>query len=122
MDYPRSGKRGFRRWLPSWRQIFGTFLAIGALGVGIIVAAYFTTDIPAANDFVTEETTNIYYADGETLMGSFAAQNREIIDTTKLPDHVAHRSEERRVGKECRARWGAGRSKKMGRRVDGRVA
>lgn len=90
MDYPRSGKRGFRRWLPSWRQIFGTFLAIGALGVGIIVAAYFTTDIPAANDFVTEETTNIYYADGETLMGSFAAQNREIIDTTKLPDHVAH--------------------------------
>lgn len=56
----------------------------------MIFAAYYTTDIPAANDFVTEETTNIYFADGETLMGSFAAQNREIIDTTKLPDHVAH--------------------------------
>ena len=90
IDYPRMGKKGIRRWLPSWRQILGSFLAVVALGIGVIFAAYYTTDIPAANDFVTEETTNIYFADGETLMGSFAAQNREIIDTTKLPDHVAH--------------------------------
>lgn len=90
INYPRAGKSGFRRWLPSFRQILGAFLALGALGVGIIVAAYFTTEIPEANDFVTEETTNIYFADGETLLGSFAAQNREIIDTTQLPDHVAH--------------------------------
>ncbi|HLS03769.1 MAG TPA: penicillin-binding protein, partial [Actinomycetales bacterium] len=90
IDYPRTGKRGIRRWLPSWRQILGLFLAAAALGIGVIFAAYYTTDIPAANDFVTEETTKIYFADGETLMGSFAAQNREIIDTTKLPDHVAH--------------------------------
>lgn len=90
IDYPRAGKRGIRRWLPSWRQILGTFLAVIALAVGVVFAAYYTTDIPAANDFVSEETTNIYFADGETLLGSFAAQNREIIDTTKLPDHVAH--------------------------------
>src|SRR5690625_7750941 len=39
IDYPRTGKRGIRRWLPSWRQILGLFLAAAALGIGVIFAA-----------------------------------------------------------------------------------
>lgn len=88
IDYPRAGKRGWRRWLPSWRLVLGGVLGVIALGAGVFVAAYVTTPIPAPNDFVTEQTSRVFYSDGETELGAFMAQNREIIDTTKLPEHV----------------------------------
>src|SRR5690625_7067095 len=72
IDYPRTGKRGFRRWVPSWRQFLRTSLAVAALGIGVILATYYNTDIPAANDFVTEATNKVYYDDDDTDMESFA--------------------------------------------------
>ena len=88
IDYPRAGKSGVRRWLPSWRLVLGSFLFVVFLGVGLVVAAYQSTTIPAPQDMVSAQTTTVYYADGETEMGRFAVENREIIDFATLPEHV----------------------------------
>lgn len=88
VDYPRAGRTGVRRWLPSWRLVLGTFLVGVFLVVGFVVAAYMTTTIPAPQDMVRAQTTTVYYADGKTEMGRFAVENREIVDFSTLPEHV----------------------------------
>src|SRR5690606_32857667 len=88
LDYPRRGRSRFRRWLPSWRLVLGTFLAMGAAGTGLLVAAYISTEIPDADDFAEAQTTTVYFADGTTPMGTFGAQNREIVALESLPEHV----------------------------------
>jgi len=88
VDYPRQGKTGFRRWLPSWRLVGGTFLFFLLLVVGAFVWMYQSTQIPDPSDFAEFQTTTIYYADGTTEMGRFAEQNRTIIPSEQIPEHV----------------------------------
>ena len=77
-----------RRWLPSWRLVLGTFLALGALGVGALVALYLVTPIPKPGDFAEAQTTTVYYSDGTTKMGTFSAQNRVILPSDKIPEDM----------------------------------
>lgn len=88
IDYPRQGKTGIRRWLPSWRLVGGTFL----LGVALVVIAfvwmYQNTKIPSPSDFAEFQTTTVYFSDGATPMGRFAEQNRTIVPSDQIPDHV----------------------------------
>lgn len=88
MDYPRQGRTGFRRWIPSWRLVLGALLTLLALGVGAFVAAYASTDIPTPSDFADNQKTTVYYADGTTVMGSFGEQNRVIVGGDQIPEHV----------------------------------
>ena len=95
IDYPRAGKSGVRRWLPSWRLVLGVMLTAGFLVLGLVVAAYATTNIPKASEFAQAQTTTVYYAnnaDGSqgAVMGSFAEQKRVIIAATTLPPYVGH--------------------------------
>lgn len=88
IDYPRQGKRGIRRWLPSWRLVLGTFLTFVALGIGAFVYAYASTDIPPASEFAKGQTTTVYYSDGATVLGTFGEQNRVIVESSAIPEHV----------------------------------
>jgi len=88
IDYPREGRTGFRRWIPSWRLVTGTFLFLVALAVGAFIYAYATTEIPPASAFAGFQTTTVYYADGRSVMGEFAEQNRHIVGSDEIPDHV----------------------------------
>ncbi|WP_315093012.1 transglycosylase domain-containing protein [uncultured Cellulomonas sp.] len=93
-DYPRSGYHGLHRWLPSWRFMLGSILAVGFLGAGAMVAAYASTTIPSqAADDTRAQTTTVYYAnnpDGSpgAVMGTFAAQKRTLVDYATLPEYV----------------------------------
>ena len=51
---------------------------------------YITTEIPEPEKFALAEKTTVYYADGTTEIGSYAEQNREIIDCAVLPDYVGN--------------------------------
>lgn len=88
IDYPRQGKTGIRHWLPSWRLVGGTFLLGVALVVGVFVYAYQSTDIPTPSDFAAFQTTTVYFSDGATPMGRFAEQDRTIIASDQIPQHV----------------------------------
>lgn len=88
IDYPRHGKTGIRRWLPSWRLVLGIILFLAALAVAAFAYLYASTDIPEPSDFADYQTTTVYYSDGATEMGTFAEQNRTIVEGSTIPEHV----------------------------------
>ena len=68
-------------------------LGLGALVAALLVVAglayaYVRTPIPDPNDAVTAQTTTIFYADGVTELGSFAAQDRTIVGSEEVPDTI----------------------------------
>lgn len=98
-NYPRRGKGPIRRWLPSWRFMLISVLGVFLLGAGVFLYFYATTEVPDAQDIALAESSTVYFADGETEMGSFAEVNRTIIDAGTLPEHVGQAvvaSEDRR--------------------------
>lgn len=87
-DYPRTGYHGLHRWIPSWRVVLGTVLGIGFLGLGAVVAAYATIDLPDPSANTRAQTSTVYYADGKAVMGTYAVQKRELVDYADLPKYV----------------------------------
>lgn len=92
-DYPRTGYEGLHRWLPSWRFMLGTFLTIGFLGLGALVAAYSVTTIPSPSEDASFQASTVYYApnaDGSpgAPIATFAEQKRELVDLSTLQEHV----------------------------------
>ena len=75
----------------------GIFAALLAAGIGLFAYMYITTEIPEPEKFALAEKTTVYYADGTTEIGSYAEQNREIIDCAVLPDYVAMPSSRRKT-------------------------
>ncbi|OLT46123.1 hypothetical protein BJF88_04675 [Cellulosimicrobium sp. CUA-896] len=89
-NYPRSHVSGFRRWLPSWRVVVGTMLTGIALVAGVGAAAWFTTEVPDELPSVDAQTSTVYWGDGATQMGTYAVENREIVDYATLPEYVGN--------------------------------
>lgn len=88
VDYPRAGRRGLARWVPSWRLVAGLGLALVAVVAALFALGYALTPIPGPNEFAQAETTVVYYADGTTEMGRFAAQDRRSVPISQVPEHV----------------------------------
>ncbi len=72
------------------KWVLGIFAALLAAGIGLFAYMYITTEIPEPEKFALAEKTTVYYADGTTEIGSYAEQNREIIDCAVLPDYVGN--------------------------------
>ncbi|WP_341359683.1 transglycosylase domain-containing protein [Georgenia sp. M64] len=89
LDYPRTGKGPVARWLPSWRVVLGVALTAAAVLIGLFAAAYAQTEVPEPDDFALAQSTTVYYADGETPMGSFAEVERASVPLDTLPEHVS---------------------------------
>lgn len=87
VDYPRTGRRGLRRWLPSWRQ------SAGGLGFGLSALVclfglvYVSVDIPDENAAARREANVYYWADG-TQMVSTGDVNRQNVRLSEIPDAV----------------------------------
>ncbi|MEU5430597.1 transglycosylase domain-containing protein [Streptomyces olivoreticuli] len=87
IDYPRHGRAGIRRWLPSWRQWLSTFvLGVGALA-GLFAWVYASVDIPDENAAAVQEANTYYWADG-TQMVSIGKVNRNIVRLSDVPESV----------------------------------
>ncbi|MFD8479312.1 transglycosylase domain-containing protein [Kitasatospora sp. NPDC059673] len=87
-DYPRTGRSGLRRWLPSWRQLL--LLATGGIALLAVAAVvmYIRTDIPKdLNAFATQQNNVFYWADG-TEMARTGLVNRQDVPLDQVPEHV----------------------------------
>jgi membrane peptidoglycan carboxypeptidase len=87
IDYPRWGKRGVRRWLPSWRQVLGTFLFVVASGLGVGTYAYATIQIPSPNPSTQQQSNIFYWSDG-SVMATKGAMNRQNVELSQVPPLV----------------------------------
>ena len=69
--------------------ILTIFLGFFIVGMAVFLYLYNTLSVPAPADLALAQKTTVYYADGTTEMGSLGEINRQIVDTTKIPDYVS---------------------------------
>ncbi|WP_229849054.1 transglycosylase domain-containing protein [Streptomyces melanogenes] len=86
--YPRPGRTGWRRWIPSWRQSFGGLFAGLGLSTLLLGVAYAATDIPDdLNTYATQQDTVYFWADG-TPMARTGWVQRQAMPLEEIPEHV----------------------------------
>ncbi|GGO43475.1 transglycosylase domain-containing protein [Streptomyces lasiicapitis] len=85
IDYPRAGKVGPKRWIPSWRLITGLF--IGFLGSLMAVAgiAYALVEVPKVAEAAKAQNNVYYWADGSQMVATGGETNRQIIKYADIP-------------------------------------
>lgn len=90
IDFPRSGRRGLRRWIPSWRLLFGSAFLGALFVVGAFATAVVLTPIPEPNDVARAETTIVYWSDGKSEIGRLGEANRISVPLSSVPETVQH--------------------------------
>ncbi|MEV8532278.1 transglycosylase domain-containing protein [Streptomyces sp. NPDC051211] len=85
INYPRSDKDGWKRFMPSWKLVGGTalgFFAIVTAGAGIGIAMVGTPDPHKA----AQAQNNVYYwADNTQMAATGGSTNRQIVTIDKIP-------------------------------------
>ncbi|MFE9699380.1 transglycosylase domain-containing protein [Streptomyces sp. NPDC006270] len=85
IDYPRYGKYGVRRWLPSWKLVAG--LCVGFLGVlmGVGGIAYALVAKPDINKAAEAQNNVYYWADDTQMVATGGDINRQILKYEQIP-------------------------------------
>ena len=84
----KHGKNKKRHRILKWTLGIFAFLAVS--GIAAFAYLYTTPDGPQPGAMARAHKTTVYYADGTTPIGSYAEQNREIIDCSTLPKYVGN--------------------------------
>ncbi|MCN9243619.1 penicillin-binding protein [Streptomyces sp. RY43-2] len=86
--YPRPGRIGWRRWMPSWRQWLGAVLTSLGLGGAFLAVAYAMTDIPEnLNSYATQQDNVYFWSDG-TPMARTGWVQRQAMPLKDIPQQV----------------------------------
>ncbi|MET9547420.1 transglycosylase domain-containing protein [Streptomyces sp. NPDC006627] len=88
IDYPRAGKRGARRWVPSWRLVTGLFLSfVGGL-MAVAGISYALVEVPEVDKAAKAQNNVYYWADGKQMVATGGERNRQIIDYDDIPKEM----------------------------------
>ncbi|MFD7603490.1 transglycosylase domain-containing protein [Streptomyces mirabilis] len=88
IDYPRAGKSGAGRWMPSWKLVTGTFLTF--IG-GLLVAAgigYAMVGVPNPNDTALAQNNVFYWSDNTQMAATGGQTNRQIVGPEEIPKAI----------------------------------
>lgn len=86
--YPRPGRTGWHRWIPSWRQWLGGILTSFSLLSAFLVIAYTLTDIPKnLNTYATQQDNVYFWSDG-TPMARTGWVQRQAMPLKEIPEDV----------------------------------
>ncbi|MFC7305964.1 transglycosylase domain-containing protein [Streptomyces monticola] len=85
IDYPRSDKDGWRKLVPSWKQVMGTCIALCGLLVATAGIAYTMVGIPDPQKAADAETNVFYWSDGSQMAATGGSKNRQVVGLDKIP-------------------------------------
>lgn len=86
----RAGRRrrtGWRRILPTWRMLLGTFLTCAFILIAGFISGYTLVKIPPANVAAVAQSNVYLYEDGSQLARD-GEVNRENVPLSQIPSHV----------------------------------
>uniref|UniRef100_A0AAU1LU81 Penicillin-binding protein n=1 Tax=Streptomyces sp. NBC_00148 TaxID=2903626 RepID=A0AAU1LU81_9ACTN len=86
IDYPRAGKYGFRRWVPSWKLVSGLCLGFLGLMMGAAGIAYALVVPPEVNKLATAQNNVYYWADNTQMVATGGSVNRQSIEYAQIPE------------------------------------
>ncbi|TWV41351.1 penicillin-binding protein [Streptomyces misionensis] len=95
---PKRPKRtGWRRLLPTWRMVLGTFVVAVLAIVGLFFVGYSLVNIPPANALATKQGNVYLYADGSQLArdGEINRENVSLAQVSKAAQHAVLAAEDR---------------------------
>lgn len=85
-DYPRTGKVGWRHWMPSIKQVSSFVLGGFFLLIGLVAYEYATVQIPTAESLAsTAQVTDFTYDDGSSTFATMGSTSRQIVDISQIP-------------------------------------
>ncbi|MFD8812546.1 transglycosylase domain-containing protein [Streptomyces sp. NPDC059627] len=85
----RPKRTGWRRIIPTWRMVLGTFVLGTLLLIGLFFLGYSMVKIPAANAFATKQSNVYLYADGSQLARD-GEVNRENVTLAQVSADAQH--------------------------------
>ncbi|MFE0099240.1 transglycosylase domain-containing protein [Streptomyces sp. NPDC059009] len=90
IDYPRAGRHGVRRWIPSWRLISGLFIAFVGSLMAVAGIAYALVEVPKVDDAALAQNNVYYWADGKVMVATGGETNRQIIPYEDIPKEMRY--------------------------------
>ncbi|MEV7324317.1 transglycosylase domain-containing protein [Streptomyces sp. NPDC093970] len=93
----RPKRTGWRRIVPTWRMLLGTFVIGILLLIGLFFLGYSMVKIPTANAFATKQSNVYLYADGSQLArdGEVNRENVTLAQVSKDAQHAVLAAEDR---------------------------
>ncbi|MFJ4538442.1 transglycosylase domain-containing protein [Streptomyces tibetensis] len=86
IDYPRAGKYGWQRWMPSWKLISGLCIAFFGSLVAVAGIGYAMVGVPNEENAAASSQNNVYYwSDGTQMVAAGSGQNRQNVPLAKIP-------------------------------------
>ncbi|MEU6754995.1 transglycosylase domain-containing protein [Streptomyces sp. NPDC046685] len=85
INYPRSDRDGWKRFVPSWKFVCGTalgFFAVIVAGTGLGIAMVNTPD---PNKAAQAQNNVFYWADGSQMVATGGSMNRQIVPISSIP-------------------------------------
>ncbi|MGW9028719.1 transglycosylase domain-containing protein [Streptomyces sp. NPDC055722] len=90
IDYPRAGKYGAARWVPSWKLVTGMFIGfIGGL-VAVAGIGYAMVSIPNVAQTATAQNNVYYWSDGTQMVATGGETNRQIVNLSQIPQAMRY--------------------------------
>ena len=88
IDYPRAGKTGVRRFLPSWRLWLGLITAGLFVLIGLFFLGYALVKVPSPSSISQAQSAAVFYDDGKTQLGVVGSVDRQSVPLTQVPPVV----------------------------------
>ncbi|MFJ8936364.1 transglycosylase domain-containing protein [Streptomyces sp. NPDC102365] len=85
----RPKRTGWKRLIPTWRMVLGTFVGVILLIVGVFALGYYLVQIPSANATAIKQSNVYLYADGSQLARD-GEVNRENVDLSQISKDAQH--------------------------------
>ncbi|MGW2421299.1 transglycosylase domain-containing protein [Streptomyces sp. NPDC001709] len=86
IDYPRAGKYGWRRWVPSWKLVSGLFIGFVGSLVALVGVSYAMVSIPNENDAAKSQNNVYYWANGQQMVATGTGVNRQNVSIDQIPE------------------------------------
>ncbi|MGW2644948.1 transglycosylase domain-containing protein [Streptomyces sp. NPDC001393] len=90
IDYPRAGKYGWRRWVPSWKLVSGLFISFVGSLVAVAGIAYAMVTVPDEAAVAKAQNNVFYWADGSVMVATGGEINRQNMSYASIPKEMRY--------------------------------
>ncbi|MFJ5675426.1 transglycosylase domain-containing protein [Streptomyces sp. NPDC093097] len=84
IDYPRANHTGWRRWMPSWKQVATICVAVAGLVVGVAGVGLAMVQVPNVNKAAKSQNNVYLWANGK-IMARDGETNRQVVGISEIP-------------------------------------
>ena len=85
VDFPRTDRHGWRRWIPKWQLVAGGAITASLAVLLALAAAVFLAPMPTPSQLALAQSTTFYWNDGTTVLGRTGEANRTSLDFEQIP-------------------------------------